>query len=213
MNPRLKICGITNLEDARFCAAAGVDYLGFVFHQKSPRSIPPEHAKDINEWIIGPESVGVFVDEDVEVVNEIAERVGLDFVQMHGSESAETCRLLHRPVIKALGIGPDTTEEELLRAAEDYRGAVDFLLLDSRVDGKSGGTGVPFDWQLARAVSRNHLVFLAGGLHPDNVVGAIEATHPFAIDVSSGVESEPGRKDFDRVTALVDSLSRAERAH
>ncbi len=212
MNPRLKICGITNLEDARFCAAAGVDYLGFVFHRQSLRYIPPEHAKDINEWIIGPQSVGVFVDEDVDVVNQIAESVGLDLVQLHGEESVHFCELVEPPVIKALGIAPDTSEDDIFRAANRYRGAAHYLLLDSRVDGRSGGTGVSFDWRLARTVCRSQSVFLAGGLHAGNVSEAIETAGPFGIDVSSGVESEPGRKDFDRVTALVDAITRTQAA-
>ncbi|MBT8399113.1 MAG: phosphoribosylanthranilate isomerase, partial [Rhodothermia bacterium] len=169
MNPRLKICGITNLEDARFCAAAGVDYLGFVFHQKSPRCISTELAKDINEWIIGPQAVGVFVDEDVDVVNQVADSVGLDLVQLHGTESAQYCGLVEAPVIKALGIAPGTSQDDLVRAAEGYRDAADYLLLDSRVDGRSGGTGISFDWRLARPVCQDRPVFLAGGLRAGNV--------------------------------------------
>lgn len=212
MNPRLKICGITNLEDARFCAAAGVDYLGFVFDSKSPRYISPEHAKDISEWIIGPQTVGVFVDENLGLVNQVADRVGLNLVQLHGAETVLYCQQVERPVIKALSIGAGTSEEEILRVADEYRDAADHLLMDSRVEGKSGGTGVSFDWRLARAVCRDHSVFVAGGLHDGNVVEAIEIAGPFGIDVSSGVESEPGRKDFDRVTALVESISRTQTA-
>lgn len=206
MNPRLKICGITSLEDARFCAAAGVDYLGFVFYPQSPRYISPEHAKDINEWIIGPQSVGVFVDEDVDLVNRVAGSVGLDLVQLHGAESVHYCEQVDAPVIKALAIASGMSKDEILGAADTYRGIVDFLLLDSQVDGKTGGTGVSFDWRLVGEVCQNHSTFLAGGLHADNVERAIEIAGPFGIDVSSGVESEPGRKDFDRVTALVDSI-------
>jgi phosphoribosylanthranilate isomerase len=216
MDTRIKICGITNLADARYAAGAGADFLGFILHPESPRHVAPTFAKEIIEWLYGPKTVGVFVDADVDDVNRDAAIAGFDLVQLHGNESPETCAALERPVIKAIhigGTGPAaaSTPEGLLAVAERYRGSATHLLLDTAgssagAAGLSGGTGKTFDWSIVTDLPLP--VFLAGGLRPDNVAEAIRLCRPFAVDSSSGVEEAPGRKDFD----LIDAFAEAVRA-
>ena len=202
MRPRIKICGITNLVDARYCSGAGADYLGFIFFEPSPRSVDIELASGIREWIHGPECVGVFVDEDPGRVNEIAAHVGLDFVQLHGSESPGYCQSVQAPVIKVIRVRERAHSKDVLAAAAAYSEVTEFILLDTYDARLQGGTGVVFDWNLAQDVARQCPIFLAGGLTPTNVGTAIELVQPYAIDVSSGLESSPGKKDF----ALIDAL-------
>lgn len=204
---KIKICGITTLEDARFCAAAGADYLGFVQVESSPRRVPLEEARAIIEWLYGPEPVGVFVDASPDAVNRAAERAGFALVQLHGDESPEDCAAIERPVIKALGIRSDTTPDDLAARIARYADAADYLLLDSRTDQLHGGTGIAFDWSLAAAAAADTPIFLAGGLRPDTVDEAVRLVRPFAVDVASGVEEAPGRKDFERVRAFMDALA------
>ena len=211
MKPKLKICGITTLEDARFCAAAGVDFLGFVMYEESPRCVDPNLARDIREWVVGPLSVGVFVDEDPATVNALAQQIGFDLVQLHGTETPDDCRLIDRPVIKAIGVPPDGTADELSAEVDRFSSVADYLMFDTRLNGRSGGTGMTFDWTLLADAARRHRVFLAGGIHAGNALQAVEAVHPFALDVSSGVEERPGVKDFDRISQLVETLGRSRR--
>jgi phosphoribosylanthranilate isomerase len=202
----VKTCGTTNLADARYCASLGADYLGFIQHEPSPRYVEPDLARDIIEWVEGPRSVGVFVDETADEVNRIAESAGFDLVQLHGSESAEYCRSIDLPVIKVIHVNGDDTSESLEERMARYESSVSSFLLDTKVDGKPGGTGTKFDWQVAKKVAQLYPVFLAGGLTPDNVAEAVSLVGPVGVDVVSGIEEAPGRKSFEEVDRFFAAL-------
>jgi phosphoribosylanthranilate isomerase len=193
---RIKICGITNLDDALMAAALGAHALGFIFHPKSPRKVAPEDARQIIRQL--PPlvlSVGVFVDVPLAAVQEVAARVGLDWVQLHGTESPEYCRNLGRRVIKGFRVQDAGSLAELGR----YQGAVQAFLLDTYKKGQAGGTGEVFDWHLAREARQSGPIILAGGLTAANVAQAIVTAQPQAVDVASGVEAAPGRKDPEKL--------------
>jgi phosphoribosylanthranilate isomerase len=201
---RVKVCGITNLEDALAAIEAGAEMLGFNFYARSPRCVSAEAARRVVERLPeGVECVGVFVNEATpeEVVRVACEaRVGA--VQLHGDETPEFCRALRGlKTIKALRVGPDFDVED----AAAY--PTDAVLLDAYVAGEWGGTGHTFDWALARrtreAVPR---LFLAGGLRPDNVAEAVAAVRPYAVDVCSGVETSPGRKSPRLIRRFVEQV-------
>lgn len=203
---KVKICGITRLEDARYSAGAGADYLGFIQYPDSPRYVPPDTAKEIISWVHGPAPVGVFVDTDPDDVNRVADRAGFALVQLHGNETPADCEAVDVPVIKAIKVGSAATTDQLRRRMDAYRDVVSYFLLDTKLPGMAGGTGVTFDWDVAASLSEEYPLFLAGGLSPDNVAEAIDRVQPFAVDVSSGVESAPGIKDFDRLNAFLDAV-------
>ena len=205
MSCKLKICGITSLADARFCAGKGVDYLGFIQHHLSPRYLDPRHAKQIIEWIHGPETVGVFVNVDAETVNRTSETAGFDVVQLHGDESPAYCRRITLPVFKAISIQPKDTIRSLSRILIAYENCVDAFLLDTWHPELSGGTGTSFDWSIAQSLSIDFRIILAGGLNPTNVHEAINTASPWGIDVSSGVEDAPGIKNFDLINQFIES--------
>ncbi len=193
---RVKICGITNTEDAMAAVRAGADALGFVFAQ-SPRQVAPEKARQVIDALPPLVSkVGVFVDEAPRKVAEIAARCGLDYVQLHGVEEVKEAQGLGLRVIKSFAMGKGDPP-----GPRDYPGAA--LLLDTYVPGLAGGSGKSFDWSLAAPLAKERPIILAGGLNPENVAQAIEIVNPFAVDVSSGVEKSPGRKDHERVTEFV----------
>ena len=196
---RIKICGITNLEDALLAADLGAHALGFIFHAKSPRCVAPEAAREIIRQL--PPlvvSVGVFVDEEAAVVRDLAARVGLDWVQLHGAETPEYCRSLGRRVLKGFRI----QDENSLKALPAYQGAVQAFLLDTYRPGTLGGTGETFDWSLARKAGELGPVILAGGLTAANAAQAIAQARPQALDVASGVEAAPGKKDPAKLRAF-----------
>jgi phosphoribosylanthranilate isomerase len=196
---RVKICGITNLEDALLAASLGAQALGFIFYPPSPRQVAPEAARNIIAQL--PPlvlSVGVFVDEEAPVVRDLAARAGLDWVQLHGQESPEYCRSLGRRVIKAFRI----RDANSLRDLPDYRSSVQAFLLDTYKEGRVGGTGETFNWELAREAQKFGPIILAGGLTPENVAQAIKVAQPQAVDVASGVEAAPGKKDPVKLKAF-----------
>jgi phosphoribosylanthranilate isomerase len=204
---RVKICGITNLEDALLAASLGAHALGFIFYQKSPRAIRPEAAREIIRAL--PPlvlSVGVFVDEEAQVVREISERVGLDWVQLHGRESPEYCRSLGRRVLKGFRI----KNEASLAFLSEYQNAVQAFLLDTYRPGTPGGTGETFDWEIARQALKYGPVILAGGLTPDNVAAALQTAKPQGVDVASGVEVSPGKKDPGKLKAFFQAIKKME---
>ncbi len=203
---KLKICGLTSLADARFCAGAGADFLGFVFHPDSPRHIEPARVREIADWLHGPEITGVFVDVSPETVNHVASEAGLTYVQLHGDESPDDCTAIDLPVIKAIRIGADDDGASVRRRMEAYRGRVDYFLLDTHHPELPGGTGETFDWSIAAGLSADFPILLAGGLRPENIVEAIETVNPIGIDLSSGIESAPGVKDFDLLGDLFDAF-------
>jgi phosphoribosylanthranilate isomerase len=205
---RVKVCGITNLEDALAAVGAGADMLGFNFYERSPRHVTTEEARHIIEKM--PEgllTVGVFVNEaGPEAVEHKALEAGVGAVQLHGDETPEFCAGLRGLMtIKALRVGPDYGVE---RAALF---GTDAVLLDAFAAGAWGGTGKTFDWSVARrtreAVAK---LFLAGGLTPENVAEAVNVVRPFAVDVCSGVETSPGRKSFQLMRRFVEQVREAE---
>lgn len=210
MDTKLKICGITTLADARYCAGAGVDYLGFIQYVGSPRYIAPNEAKEIIEWLYGPEAVGVFVNESVEAINEAVEQTGFTMAQIHGDLPPSAFTDISCPTIKALSVHPDTTEADLRDEIMAYQDFADFFLLDTGKAGYWGGTGETFNWSMAQQLAADYDLFIAGGLNASNVYEVIETLNPYAIDLSSGVEESPGKKDFDKLGALFDAIARDE---
>ncbi len=199
---KIKVCGITNLEDARFASGLFVDYLGFIFYEKSPRFIDPAKAGAIINWLEGPEKVGVFVNQPLDEVNATARQTGLDFVQLHGTESPEYCELIEKRVIKAIHVSENSDSDQLKSEIEKYDETVEFFLFDTKKEGKWGGTGETFDWNLLKDLTDKPF-FLSGGLNSENVSDAIDQTQPFAVDVSSGIEEEPGLKDLQKMEEFV----------
>lgn len=194
---RVKICGITNPDDALQAAACGADAIGLVFFAKSPRCVSPERAREIIARLPPlVTTVGLFVNEDPRTIRAVAARCRLDRVQLHGDESPADCLLPPLRVLKALRV----RDAESLARADEY--PVD-LLLDAWSDQVYGGSGRQFDWQLARALAARRPIILAGGLRPDNVAEAVAAVNPYAVDVSSGVERSPGRKDHEKVAEFI----------
>ena len=203
---KIKICGLTREEDVVYAADRGADFLGFIFVPSTPRFIEPERAAAITAGIREreqrPRLVGVFRDASADYVREIASIVGLDFVQLHGTESDEDVRAMGIPAIKSFRVGdtlPDTTAHP----------AADWLLFDSFEERRSGGTGRRFDWSLLAMYPRTKPFFLAGGLSPDNVAAAISLVRPDALDISSGVELEPGVKDHAKIDELFKRVRRS----
>lgn len=204
MRVRVKICGTTSLKDALLCAEAGADALGFVFCPQSKRYVTPEVVRPIVRqlppFIV---KVGVFVNESPEHVNAVADFCGLDCVQLHGDETPRECEQVRRPVIKAFRIPSG-------EAPPFSAYAVSAFLLDAYVPGVVGGTGQSFDWRLAVEVSRGRRVILAGGLTPENVGAAIRQVQPYAVDVVTGVEAQPGKKDPEKVRRFLRNVRRIE---
>lgn len=204
---KVKICGITTLEDARFASGALADYLGFVFYEESPRYVEPARAGAIRNWIEGLQCVGVFVNQPLDDVNMIARQTGVDLVQLHGNETPAYCELVEKPVVKALHVDSEASAGSLSEEVRQYENTADYLLFDTKVEGAWGGTGQTFDWDLLKEVSGNLPFFLAGGITPDNVIEACEAAAPHAVDVSSGVEAgRPGIKDYDKIDELMNRM-------
>lgn len=199
---KIKICGLTNLEDARFASGLFVDYLGFIFYDKSPRFVDPAKAGAIINWLEGPEKIGVFVNQSLDEVNSLAKQTGLDYVQLHGSETPEYCELIEKPIIKVLHITLDTTKKSLEGKVNDYKDVVDFFLFDTKVGDQWGGTGQTFDWDTIKDVTDKPF-FLSGGLNSENVKSAVETVNPYAVDISSGIEEEPGLKDLEKMEEFV----------
>ncbi|MEX1063018.1 MAG: phosphoribosylanthranilate isomerase [Balneolaceae bacterium] len=202
----VKICGLTSLKDARFAAGALADYLGFIFFEDSPRYIEPSKAGAIINWIEGPQTVGVFVNQPLDDVNMLSRQTGIGMVQLHGTESAGYCRLIEKPVIKAFHIGNNSTPDEINKQTEPYLNHADYFLFDTRSKSLWGGTGETFDWELLKNLSRGKPFFLSGGLNSGNVRNACRSVRPFSLDLSSGVEKVPGVKDFDKVEELFDVM-------
>jgi phosphoribosylanthranilate isomerase len=207
--PRVKICGITRLEDARFAAGAGADYLGFIQHPESARYIEPARAREIIGWLHGVEAVGVFVNETAEAVNAACAEAGFTVAQLHGHEPPETVAGIEVPVIKAFRVQHDAASEQIRALMLDYRDVADYVLLDTHHTSLWGGTGESFNWRLARELAGEFRLFLAGGISATNVREAVETMRPYAVDLSSSVESEPGVKDFDKLTAFFDAFREA----
>ena len=206
MMVKVKICGVTSATDALMAATAGADAVGLNFYRASPRFLEPERALAIR-LALPPfvAAVGIFVDEEVERVRELMDYCHLDYAQLHGRETPrKVAQLKQYRIIKAVRI----RGEEDLRELERYR--ADAFLLDAYVEGAPGGTGMTFNWDLARGASNRAKIVLAGGLNPDNVAQAVAAGRPYAVDVASGVESEPGKQDRKLVNRFVRAAKSVE---
>jgi len=204
-NVAVKICGITDYEDASIAVELGAAALGFIFAH-SPRQVTPQKARDIIS-AIPPfvKTVGIFVNQDPIEINKVMRYCGLDLVQLHGDESPDFCDELMPYTIKALRI----KDEASLRTAQAYRGNVRALLLDTYSKDKAGGTGETFDWQLAIKIKKLGIpIILAGGLGPSNIEGAISIVRPYAVDVNSGVEKRPGKKSHSLIKDLMEKVKR-----
>ncbi|HEX7088234.1 MAG TPA: phosphoribosylanthranilate isomerase [Vicinamibacterales bacterium] len=200
----VKICGITRPADARLAVSLGATHVGVICWPGSPRYVEPAAAAAIVEAVGGRAlTVGVFVDEAPERMNELAAETGFDLLQLHGQEAPQIGPLLSRPYIKALAVGP-----ELDAGLAHWPGVP--VLLDAHDPVRRGGTGAVVDWDRAAVVARTREVILAGGLRPENVGDALSRVRPAGVDVSSGVESAPGVKDEERLRALFDAIRRVE---
>ena len=213
-NVKVKICGITNWKDARCACDAGVDFLGFNFYRRSPRYIEPLSARGIVRRLpTGVASVGVFVNEPEKQMVHIAQTVGLKYIQLHGDETPAAVSRLRRAlpavrIIKAIRVRKRFHVKQLSR----FRSA-SAILLDGFDAGRPGGTGKTFDWSVAvQGKPRPLRIFLAGGLTPENVAEAIRVVRPYAIDVCSGVESAPGKKDRAKIKALMRPVNGRKRS-
>jgi phosphoribosylanthranilate isomerase len=205
MTVRIKICGITNGEDALAAARFGADALGFIF-APSPRRIAPEKARQIIK-VLPPlvQTVGVFVDEDLGEVSSVAQMCGLDILQFHGSESADYCDSFDHRVIKAVRL----RNRQDLKSLPKYDGVVQALLLDTYVPDKVGGTGMTFNWEWALEAGKYGRIILAGGLSAENVAAAISIVKPYGVDASSSLEQSPGIKDHEKMAQFIAEVRRA----
>jgi phosphoribosylanthranilate isomerase len=200
---KVKVCGITCLEDAQLAVQLGVNALGFIF-APSPRRISPEEAREIIR-AVSPfvKTAGVFVDETPAVVRDIMEFCGLELVQFHGDESPETCTAFMPRSVKAFRV----RDRSVLSAIRSYQGSVRAILLDAFSHDQQGGTGKPFDWDIALTAKGLHIpVILSGGLKPSNIRDAILKVNPFAVDVNSGIEQWPGKKDPRLMAAVMTAI-------
>ncbi len=200
---KVKICGITNFEDAQTAVLAGCDMLGFVFYEKSPRYIRPDRAGDIISSLPGEvEKVALFVNEQkktiIDILNQIKE---IDILQFHGDETPDYCNAFNKRIIKAIRV----KNKDSVKQMASYN--VNFFLLDAFKKDVYGGTGENFEWKLAKnAKAYNVPIILSGGLNPENVKEAIELVEPYAVDVSSGVEISPGRKDPELIKKFIQEV-------
>jgi len=205
---RVKICGITNLADAKLAVDLGADALGFNFYEKSVRNISPADAyKIISALPEKIEAAGVFVNWSPEAVIALARAVDLDTVQLHGDESAATARAAAKffNVTKAMRVGKGFRLAQL----RPFQSCVRAFLFDAAKSGEYGGTGTRSDWTIARRATKSHRIILAGGLTPENVAEAILYVRPYAVDVASGIESRPGKKDRAKLRQFFAEVSRA----
>jgi len=209
---RIKICGLARTEDVQTAVEAGADALGFVFYPDSPRYVTPDHARELIA-AVPPfvTTVGLFVNAAASEVVQTVERTGISLLQFHGEETAETCAgiaaAVNLPFIRAFRVKPDANPQDLIQYERKYRAAsprFSGLLLDSHSQAY-GGSGKVFDWTL---ISKEiaHQVVLSGGLSAQNVAGAIKRVQPYAVDVSSGVESSRGVKDAGKIRAFISAV-------
>lgn len=206
MRVKVKICGITNLDDAIKAAELGADAIGFVFWEGSRRFISPAAAARIlREMPPFMTSVGVFVNEGAKAVNRVIDETGIDCAQLHGEESPEECLQVKSRVIKAIRI----KDSKDLRALKSYN--VSAFLLDAFIEGVPGGTGKTFDWNIAVEAKSAGRIILSGGLTPENVKEAVKKVGPYAIDVSSGVELAPGKKDHAKLKKFMEQVRKNEK--
>jgi len=203
---RVKICGITQSDDARFCAEHGADAIGLVFYDQSPRAVDIDSARKIlSDLPAFVTSVGLFVNPSVQQVKEILNNLALDCLQFHGDEDATFCSQFGRPYIKAIRMQAGV---DVLATVQSHPGAQGFLL-DAYVEDIAGGTGQSFDWARVPTSGRQPFI-LAGGLHAENVANAIRIVRPYAVDVSGGVEKSKGVKDTGKIQQFIEEVNRVD---
>jgi phosphoribosylanthranilate isomerase len=210
----IKICGLTSVDDAVQVARLDIQVIGLVFAH-SQRQVSVEQAEAISNAVRGvagtPAIAGVFVNEDVEKLNEIVRRCRLDIVQLSGDESYDYCRQINSPLIKAIHISPDSRSADIIEHV-DATGNIrkpELYLLDTKKEGAYGGTGQSFNWEIARHTVRALPTIVAGGLDPQNVAKLINQVRPVGVDVSSGVETS-GRKDISKISAFIEAVRSAD---
>ncbi len=202
---KVKICGITNIDDALYAAELGADALGFIFVKSSPRFVTPKAARKIIQELppfIIP--VGVFADVPKEEIVEMIEQTGIKCVQLHGNETPEQLAGFPVPVYKSFRVDSSFNPEILRR----YKGSA--YLLDTKISGELGGTGKTFNWEIAVKAKECGRIILAGGLTPENIIDAVRIVQPYAVDVNSGVEEHPGKKDQIKLKLLFDRLEQVK---
>jgi phosphoribosylanthranilate isomerase len=200
----VKICGITRPDDARMAVVHGAHALGFIFWPDSPRVVSPDKAREIIAALPrAVTTVGVFVNQSLDYIREVAKKAGLAAVQLHGDETPQFAEQIALPVIKAIAVSG------AMPLLDQWPSDV-MMLVDARDPFRRGGTGVIADWGAAAELASRRRTLLAGGLTPDNVAGAIARVQPYGIDVSSGVEKSPGIKDHDKLAAFLAAVRMAE---
>ena len=206
MRTRIKICGITSVEDALAAARLGADAIGLVFYPPSPRYVEIEQAAEIAA-ALPPfvTTVGLFVNADEQTIADVVSRVRIDLIQFHGNECKDYCGLHQRPYIKAVRMSDDVDLDKQLNDFSQARG----LLLDTFKAGVPGGTGEQFNWDRVPAHLADKII-LAGGLTPENLKDAVAQVHPYAVDVSGGVESAPGKKDTEKMARFIEAVRSQE---
>ena len=207
---RVKVCGVTELDDARLAVELGAWAVGMVFHPESPRACDPGTAEQIgNELRRSAEIVGVFVNWPLDELEHMADRAALTILQLHGDEGPAYCREAARRTGARVMKAVQAKDAAAVRKLDSYREA-DLHMLDAHAPDLRGGTGSTFEWELAKHRASRVPLVLSGGLDPDNVAEAIETVHPWGVDSASGTESEPGRKDPAKLRALFGAVARAD---
>ncbi len=205
---RGQMCGTTQLKDGLAAVLYGVDALGFILYPKSPRYVPPEEIAAIcGQLPPFVDRVGVVVNESIATAIRLVDIAGFSYLQLHGSESSHYCRELknalpHLKLIKAFRVGEQTSRDEFT----PYEGLVDSFLLDTYVKGNRGGTGRAFDWSLVADLNLNSPIILAGGLTSENILSAISTVLPYGVDINSGVELQPGKKNHARLKEMMERI-------
>ncbi|TXR54950.1 phosphoribosylanthranilate isomerase [Reinekea thalattae] len=206
MRTRIKMCGMTRSEDVEAACQAGADAIGMIFYPPSGRYIEVSQAEKLAQHVsLAVDKVALFVNPEVNFVNDVVAATGADILQFHGDESAEFCQQFGRRYIKALRV--KSAAEVAEKIAEHHQ--ADAIMLDAYVKGVPGGTGQQFDWSMTPESIR-HKLFLAGGLNADNVGTAIQALRPYAVDVAGGIEQAPGIKDIDKIFAFAEAVRQAD---
>ena len=203
---KVKICGFTDLRDALKACELGADYLGFIFFNESPRTVESEHARVIIEDLPSEiPKVGLFFNQEIDYVRKTAKQCHIDILQLHGDEKPDYCANLRKDfkVIKSFKV----KDEASIKDVNKYD--VDWYLFDRYVKNMPGGTGLSFNWDILSGKNFKSPIFLAGGLNPKNVKEAVEKVSPYAVDVASGVEKSPGKKDYKLLKEFIDNAKKA----
>jgi phosphoribosylanthranilate isomerase len=204
---KVKICGLTNFEDAMVAYECGAWALGFIFYNKSPRYIAPKQAREIIQMLPNDSNcVGVFVNEELEVIKNIQSETGIKIIQLHGDETPDFCKQFEEVILKSVNLGTDSDVNQALSYPKSS-----LLLTESKdVGEKRGGTGLQSDWSLASKLSDKRKILLSGGINSANIKKGLKAVKPFALDICSGVELKPGKKDHNKIIDIFKIINECE---